>query len=324
MDCDVHRPEQAQTTTNTATGLSSKATLLLAAIICGLLLLVQLYRPHQPGMWFAALFDVLHAPVFSIIAICLLGLSSRYQWSAARRIFTVLAASVLIGIISEAAQIPIGRDASMQDLITDMLGAAAGLFLALAFGWFVRLPVSARLAAAVAGLVALMAAVWPMVAVSGAYAERYTLRPVLFDPGARYANRFVIPQNAHVMRERGSYRMTLGRGPWPGLIFHDLWHDWSGYSTLLIEIGNPATTELTVNIRVHDRRHEATGEQYRDRYNVAFELQTGKHTLQIPLEKIRNAPENRRMDMTAVEGVVIFFDGSNAGRELTIGRISLK
>lgn len=324
MDCDVDRPEQARTIRNTASGLSSKAALLLAAIICGLLLLVQLYRPHQPGMWFAALFDVLHAPVFSIIAVCLLGLSSRYQWSATRRIFMVLAASLLIGIASEAAQIPIGRDASVQDLITDMLGAAGGLFLALSFGWFAKLPVAARLVSAVAGLVALMAAAWPMVAVSGAYAERFALRPVLFDPAARYADRFAFPQNALVIRERGAYRMTLGRGPWPGLILHDIWHDWSGYSELLIEIGNPAAAPLTVNVRVHDRRHEATGEQYSDRYNAAFELQPGRHTLQIPLETIRNAPANRRMDMTAVEGVVIFFDRSNAGRELTVGRISLK
>jgi len=146
-----------------------------------------------------------------------------------------------LGILSEAAQIPGPRDASMQDLVSDWLGATAALLFALAFNSGGEIRRRSKIAAAFAGTVVLIFALSSIIVVSVAYAERSHQYPVLVSFSARFGHYFRRTQHASLVVRRDekygqlSGQITLNEGAWPGIIFHDIWPDWRDYSALLVE-----------------------------------------------------------------------------------------
>ena len=108
--------------------------LLLLAMSAGLLLLLHFVEPPGTGLWTRTFFDAAHVPVFGIVAPCVfVATGIRAQWNLPRRCAVVAAAVLVLSIISEAAQIPGRRDASLHDLLFDWLGAAGFLLLGIAF-----------------------------------------------------------------------------------------------------------------------------------------------------------------------------------------------
>ena len=101
---------------------------LLLAISAGLLLLLHLYEPPAAGLWTQTLFNSMHVPVFGIVALSLYVATGIWaNWGLAQRAIGVCIAALALSILSETAQIPGPRDASVKDLISDWLGAAAAL-----------------------------------------------------------------------------------------------------------------------------------------------------------------------------------------------------
>jgi len=150
------------------------------------------------------------------------------------------------------------------------------------------------------------------------------------DFDSRLGGRFILTQHALLDRTytqasgRNIAAITLQDGPWPGIILHDVWPDWTGYESLVIELGMPDDQPLDLNIRVHDGQHRQGGQQHNDRFNMEYVLLPGQHTLRIPLQKIRKAPAGREMVMSAIEGVVIFCSAKNAGRKFQLVSMRLE
>lgn len=301
----------------------------LALAAVGLLLLIHLYRPTPRGLWFLTLYDALHGPVFGLVALCLYGITILVDgWSLARRVVIVLALSLLLGIASELAQIPMQREASLNDLMTDCLGAAGFLLLALAGRRSAQTPDRLRPSLAVGGCAALLVAFLPFLTVSAAYLERNARLPVLSEPRSVLGHVFWRRQNAVITKDEfdgaPAYRVSLANGAWPGMIFHDIWPDWRQYETLVLELGSGETEPLDVHFRVHDQLHRLTDQPYNDRYNGTFPLTEGTTELRIPLSTIRDAPAQRQMDLRSVDGMVLFCDGTNTGREFFVLGIRLE
>ncbi len=299
--------------------------------IVALLSFLHIYRPDWPGLWQQTLLNVLHAPAFGVVALGLLALSARLDNpTPRRRLSFVLGASLLIGLASEAAQIPTSRDASLLDLLTNCLGALAFTLLALACGRFVTIAPRRRRLAGFAGAFVLLLAMSPLLLVSAAIVERNGQRPVLFDPGALFAECFLVRQHATAERRLfggggpSAYRVTLEDGRWPGLVFHDIWPDWSGYDALVISIASDDSRPLSLNVRIHDRRHLRGAQPRNDRFRMSFEAREGLQTLRIPLAAVRQAPATRLMDLRQIEGMAIFGSAEDAGRHFYLVELRLE
>jgi len=303
--------------------------ILASAVVVILLLVIHFATPSRGGLWLQTVYDSLHVPLFGIIAVCVLVVTPR-PWSRRKRLLVVLAAVVALSALSEIAQIPTTRDASFSDLLADWFGAAGFVAAAIVFSSSISVPKGRGRYLVILGVALVIWPLIPLAKVSAAYLERNQLLPALVSFDSRFGDLFYRAQNAEIRKIRRSIgnsnfaEVSLQDGPWPGLIIHDLWPNWEPYSALVIGIENPETDVLQVNVRVHDRAHRDGDQPYGDRFNVSYELESGHHALRIPLEQIRNAPKDRLMDLSQIEGIVVFCSADHAGRQFELVEIRLE
>jgi VanZ family protein len=301
----------------------------LMSLIATLLLMLHFSRPPAANLFQQSLFEASHVPIFGIIAISLLFATPKH-WRTTWKLATAMAIAIGLGLISESAQIPIERDASFSDLISNALGAAGFLAIAIAtkkVGFTTSLR---RISALVVGLILLLCGLSQFIGVSAAYVVRNWQFPVLIDFDSPLMNTFVTTQNSTLESGASSefgrsfQKVRLRSGYWPGLIFHDIRPDWRKYSALAIDLALNGPEPLDINIRVHDRRHSNSDQLFRDRFNRSITISPGEQTLRISLVDIRNAPMEREMNLAKIDGIVIFCDARNAGREFYIAEIRLE
>ncbi len=306
-------------------------TRLLLMTSAALLLLLHLYEPPTSGLWAQTFFNSMHVPVFGAVALSLyFATATKADWGFPQRVATVLVIVFVLSILSEAAQIPGPRDASVQDLVSDWLGAAAVLFFARAFGTDKAISRGGRVTYALIGTAVLLFALSSLIGVSAAYIERGYQRPVLVSFDAHFGRYFRRTQHASLQligdpaNAQKLAKITLNDGAWPGVTFHDIWPDWRSYSTLIIEFGLEGDAPLDVNVRVHDRKHRLGDQPYGDRFNRSLTLRQSRYTMRIPLEDIRDAPKGRQMNLSQIDGIVIFCSSKNVGRSFQLLEIRLE
>lgn len=305
---------------------------LILIIVSALILLsLHIYKPPAAGLWLQTFFNSMHVIVFSVVTINLYVASAALaQLSIPRRIMLTGITVIILGALSEAAQIPGPRDASFGDLLSDWYGSIGALLLILASGSVFAAKRKIRISIYITGTAILLSALAPMIFVTGAYVERNLQEPILVSFGSIFNKTFVRTQHSlltPISRSNGSQtigRVSLGNGPWPGLIFHDIWPDWRSYSKLIVELSMSEGKPLEINIRVHDREHGMGDQPYDDRFNMTHSMQPGHFTLQIPLEQIRNAPKARKMDLSQIDGIVVFCSSKDAGRVFELVEIRLE
>ena len=268
---------------------------------------IHFLRPSTTGLWTHTLLEWGHTAVFGLIALALFAWMPN-SWPDWKRAGVALLASLALAVLSEAAQYPIQRDASWEDIISDASGAVSFLLLALA----VCLRRSMALPSFLLGLAILVWTAVPLINVSAAYVHRNVNFPVIFAGDIEAEKTFVREKRAvsrtawDAGRGRPFTRLHLVDGPWPGVEIHDLYPDWSAYSSLLvdIEVENAAPFDLTV--RVHDEAHRRGDQPAEDRFKRTFTLESGRTQLIIPLEDIEAAPETRPMNMTKIRGMILY------------------
>ncbi len=100
--------------------------------------------------------------------------------------------------------------------------------------------------------------------------------------------------------------------------------NWEGYRFFQFSVFNPDNDELKIICRIHDRRHTQGQQKYKDRFNRSFSILQGWHTITIPLNQVKQAPENREMDMQRIQGVGIFVVRLPHPRTIYIDDVRLK
>jgi len=298
-------------------------------VIAVLLLITAFAQPTHGGIWQQTFGDFLHVPVFGIVATCLL-LMSPPHWSRRKRLLFVFGLTFVLGALTEIAQIPTARDASLADLASDMLGAAGFVAIAAVFSRSISIPKGRGRFLVMLGLALLAWPVLPVARVSTAYLERNQALPALVRFDNRLGHVFFRLQNADIRKifppgvNSVAAEISLKDGPWPGIIFHDIWPNWEPYSVLAIEVENPTVETLPINLSVHDRAHRNGDQPYSDRFNRSVDLAPGSKTIRIELADIRNAPAGREMNMAKIDGLAIFCTQKEAGRQFVLYEIRLE
>lgn len=292
-----------------------KRILLSGAVVCALLAAVVFAPMGGDSLWIRTLHNYAHAPIFGAIALAVLiaarsmpMLGTRPRWQLYALAFGTAG---FLGALTELAQVPTGRDASWEDLVNDLLGAAS--FLAL-FAAFEARRGRARAGALLVGVLVLGIASWPLVSTANAYARRASGFPAIADftrgVGVGFiSTRFTqiavepVPREWAASAER-ALRIDFFPGSWPGIEFTEPPPDWRGYRTLTVEVINPSDVELIFAVRIDDREHNG---RHADRYNQAFNVAPRtREKFEIPLAAIESAPRERKFDLAQVKRIIIF------------------
>lgn len=295
----------------------------IAALLLAVLLGAVVFSPRiaaENTLLNGTLHNFAHGPVFGLIALVILfGLRGQVRFVAqplVRQYVLVFALTAFLGLATEVAQRFTGRDASLDDLVTDLLGAAGFLLLFAAFDSSRRaIARKARAALVAVGFLALCALCWPVVLTIHAYADRARAFPVIADFTRGVGLPFIIARNARVdivplprqwavAEAERALRIQLHGTRWPGIRIAEPAPDWTGYDHLAIELVNPNSFELAISMRIDDRHHN---DSYEDRYNATFRLAPlARTTIRIALEDIEAAPRDRKLDLRNVARVLMF------------------
>ena len=304
--------------------------LLAGSLVATLILTTIFVRPAHPDLWAQAVFDWLHVPVFGLIAVSVFLMSpSRWDWRI--RMLVAAMTAALLGFLTEAVQtLQRARSASVHDILNDMLGATAflSLLIALTPGLSVSRHLRTLLLILSAGLVGW--SLTPPAKIFMAYVERYRQVPSIAPVSSRNSRLFFDLENTIVRYldgpEPGAVEpeFLFGVDGSASIDFHDPWPNWSDSDLLILDISNMESTPLSVTLRIHDREHLRGDQPGSDRFRSRLTIPPGRHALTFAMQEIESAPDSRGMDLTRIDGLVIYRSSQDSGRRFRIHDIRLE
>jgi hypothetical protein len=307
---------------------------LALAGIAAAMILLALSRPPEGSVWWAAVYDLGHAPLFGIVALCVrvaVGALWGDRLSVPAQYGLAFLLTALLSGLSEAAQIGSeNRDANLGDALRDLLGGGACLLVAAGFEGVWRSG-AARAALVLAGISVMGAILAPLGPLAWSYSMRKASLPVIADYTSQWQQPLlralrvdlastVAPETFTGRSGETVARVRFRQAAWPGVDVVEPWPDWRGYSSLRFQVyaEQPAPRQLV--LRIDDEQHDGT---HRDRFNRSFDIHAGVNDIVVPLADIRRAPKGRELDLSRVDRVLLFSRRPEAAYELLIGPMTL-
>jgi hypothetical protein len=240
----------------------------------------------------------------------------------------VLAFCLVAGTATEGIQSLLGGDASIGDLLRDMLGGVIVL------SWFAPsskvLPERMRRAARTFAATLLLIACLPLVAaLSDEGIARFQF-PVLSDfetpfEAGRWDGEARFSLDRSVARHgNASLRVDMDTSLYSGVALVFFPRDWRGYRFLSLEVLNPSPEGIDITCRIHDRRHEEGEQRYEDRYNKVFHLRSGWNEIRVDLGEVARAPVGRTLDLGTICAVGFFATRLHTPRTIFLAHMRLE
>lgn len=285
--------------------------LIVLLVIAAALLFVPL--PIPPSYAGRTIENAGHTPLFMIITLgVLFYLRGEFKMAGAKLYALAFLIGVGGGLLSEIIQKPLHRDASWEDVASDVIGVLLALALFALFDRGARLTRSMRVVAVVVLLGCSAIYLTPIVTMTRAYVHRNGQFPVIADFSVNDEREWLVGYGINRAVVRGALDIEFQADEFPGVSLHEPVPDWTKYRTLALDVENPDADPLMLTVRVHDRGH---GKYFNDRYNRSFDFAPReRRTLRIPLEEIRRGPRERLMNLQQVSDITMF-RGSRAGSQ---------
>ena len=275
------------------------------AVVCSVVLTLLLMPLPKTGRAVNILFDCAHAPVFALLSYSLhRQFSARAPYRSSIRFLLVPGTAVFLGITSELIQEWTGRTASLQDIVANVLGVAAGSI------WFrhesVRSKRPDRLVAAI-----LVTASWilPASAIFDVYRQRQEMPLIAsFEDElemSRWSQQDCKWERVPSRATHGHFALSVQLKPsnYPGIALNTPVADWSGYETLAFDAFVEDFVTVELGLKVHDAPHNG---DVRDRYNGWIVLERGATTVRVSLDEVLEAPQGRPMDLTRIKRLQLY------------------
>lgn len=264
-----------------------------------------------------------HTPLFMFVTLGVLYyLRSDFKVSGASLYAWAFLIGLGSGFMSEVIQKPLNRDASWEDVGSDLVGVVLALALYALFDRQARLSRTMRAGVAVVVLACATVYLAPLVTMTRAYLHRNGQFPVLADFRSTAELSWIVGYGINRTFARDALEIEFQADEFPGVSLHEPVPDWSGFETLALDLENPDADPLVITVRVHDRGH---GRYFNDRYNRKFDLAPmERRTLRIPLDEIRRGPKERLMNLRQISDITVF-RGTRAGsRHLRLYTVRLE
>jgi VanZ family protein len=291
---------------------AKKVQILLLLVLVPLSFLFFTGFPSHPTRSLKEGWNLGHILYFALLPVLMISSSRAKNLGDGFQALLVVAVTVTLGLLVELLQNGIGRSPDIGDLYRDVIGACVALFLILPL----RKSIPVRILRAFQAITVLCIAV-QLIPTGGALWDEYQARahfPILADfetplQAKRWAKKavFTIEKDpGHPDNNLMKVHLTTER--YSGVALDYFQGDWRQYEYFQFRIFNTREDLLSVSCRIHDREHTKGTErqQYSDRFNQTFKLESGWNTITISLEDVRKAPDKRDMDLSLIQGVGIF------------------
>ena len=297
-------------------GLAHRRQLFLvaaaSAVLAGLL-----FIPLPPSLRTplgASLLNSLHYPVFGLFAFAgrvlllhITGLNTRPANLIA------LATVVLAAFGVEVIQPMFGRGGSLEDALIGTAGAVMAALIPFLFR--TRPRVILWLALVIVGSLVVSRPAWhELLAVRHRDAEFPNLGRFETDAelsywiAAGYLSRrpyLVSRSTNHVTEGKHSLHVSCTKGKWPGVFMTIGGQDWRGYDALEFDLHNPGKT-FELGVRLDDDHPDSEFWGYR--YDGLFHPTNGWNRITIPMRDIESGGWRRRMNLAAIQRMILFVD----------------
>ncbi|GMT42808.1 MAG: hypothetical protein IEMM0002_1219 [bacterium] len=251
-----------------------------------------------------------HIFFFFILTLAIIRSSERaFNKPFFKLLFYVLSLSLLFALAIELLQGVFDRIMDMHDVWRDILGSLAALF----FFTPGRKTFSRNILRAFQVVTALFI-LMEFVPLAKALTDEAIARrqfPILsgfetpFEMDRWKGDGLAIEREI-VRNGKASMKVHLTTEQYSGVQLEYFPPDWRKYRSLKFSIYNSSSEPLRVVARVHDEDHVKNGQPYYDRFNMSFVLSRGWNDLEIPIERIANAPKKRAMNLRFIKGLGIF------------------
>ena len=247
----------------------------------------------------AKLWDCGHIVFFFLFSLLLLRFRPEPKWY--RGLAKTSLSALLAGLIIEALQSFIGRQASLEDIAFNVLGAG------IASMWCYRQQnyKGKKTLWAVYSFFLLMAVIPLLIGISNSLLARWQ-NPVLlsFD----YAlEQMRLSGNATISFQQyqgqSGANIRFDDSQYSGFSLTEMSTDWSQRQRLIIEVVNLENTPLSLTCRIHDTHHN---QAYNDRFNQSWSLPPGQQLIEISVSDIINAPQHRPLDVANIAALGCF------------------
>lgn len=235
-------------------------------------------------------------------------------------------AVLLVGLGIELLQYGTSRQMDWQDIFRNLLGLWAILAIrplashishSRLTTWSLRIIVGALLVAEAA-------------ATAGVAIQQYKvsqLLPALYDfsqpDPSPFWNGAIVPDDS-TDSPQSDLRLSLSTARYSGASLHNFPGDWRGYEQLILSLYNPQDHPLPMTLRINDIKHDQGDNAYSDRFNTRLVLSPGPNNFHLDLDRIRNAPAGRAMDMHEVRRLMLFASGLTEPKTVYLRDIRLE
>jgi hypothetical protein len=230
----------------------------------------------------------------------------------------------LVGGLTELIQSSVGREATWQDLGSDLVGGLIGLF----FFSAVKKNLS-RLALKLIQLLILALVFWYLFPSAKVIVDdfvswnQFPLLSGFETPleATRWSGSAKRKINHQVyFTGQASLQVRLNTQRYSGIGLKDFPRDWEGYSAVSLQVFNPDSESLELHLRIHDHAHNNI---YSDRYNTSFDIRPGWNQLRVSLADVFEAPKAREFDLAHVAGLGVFVGKLKRPRTIYLDEVRL-
>lgn len=260
------------------------------------------FSDYQAEIW-----NLGHMGYFFLLISALFPLIKQHFSSMLSRIAVAVSVTLLLSGVIEMLQLVVGRTASFEDVINNVVGALLALYrcqfqqlrvksVRLVFLWLLILMLFWRLI--------------PLLSIAADTAIAHIRHPIV----ANFETPFELSQ------WRSDFPMTVvfdgsnqlqadlkQVGLYPRVTLTPRVTDWRGYAYLQFEIYNSSQQIWQLHVRINDAWHDEHGMHYNDRYKTVLPINPGWNRIKIDLDKVKQAPISRQMVMKQISKVRFFF-----------------
>jgi VanZ family protein len=277
---------------------------------------------------FKAFWDLGHVVFFALAVY----LSLVYSKSFSARfigfqVFTVVAVSLILGLLIEVLQYGLSRNPNLADMARNIVGALVGIL------WFSpkRYDLSSTLVLFLKSIITIVL-VFHSYIIATMLLDEWRLkndRPALssfnssLELGRWVGGAKFSLVDTPLNQGRYSLKTELDTGKYSGVSLRYFYEDWRGYESLVLTIFNPDIANINITVKIYDQLHRNSEQLYADRYNRGFVIHHGWNKLIIDLAAVEVAPEARLMRMSSIASVGFFTKALKEPKTLYVGGVKL-
>lgn len=220
-----------------------------------------------------------------------------------------------IAFLAELLQVFSSRDADLGDLFRDGSGILGGLLLASA----VHGNLAMRTGAVVLGCAILATSLFTPALRLAAMTISHARFPVLAQFGSRLDLMLAEPVNSRVNLVDappgwpGGGRVAVVEpaafGDFVGIELDEVARDWSEFDTFAFDVAAVDGAPRPIHVRVDEFRRE----DFDERYNAQFTIDSTPRTIRVPLRDIEQGPARGTMNLQRIARIVLFMGEGGRG-----------